>query len=302
MARAETASSSVRRMPTQRGGPARTDGTRTIGSVLERPLARIWRNVCTCVASHCRTTVDEIQPEEGRNEGSTSADHCVREHGCDGWLARGAGRTSGHVHRGAGLARGRQFCVRGGDRGFRRRREQRRRDRDLDRQRRHAPRQRRRHVRARRREAGDRRIAVRDRGRGLQRRRRPGPGHDQLRGKRRQRAARRRRRHLHRGALAHCRRRRLCDRGRRLRRRRRSRPRHRESGRQPPPPCCWATATAPSRPRMRRRPPATVRPPSSTGDFDGDGNADIATANAGDHRSSVLLGNGDGTFTAGAIA
>jgi hypothetical protein len=34
----------------------------------------------------------------------------------------------------------------------------------------------------------------------------------------------------------------------------------------------------------------------AVGDFNGDGNADLATANGGDGSASVLLGNGDGTF------
>ena len=33
------------------------------------------------------------------------------------------------------------------------------------------------------------------------------------------------------------------------------------------------------------------------GDFDGDGNQDLAVANLGDDDVSVLLNNGDGTFT-----
>ena len=37
-----------------------------------------------------------------------------------------------------------------------------------------------------------------------------------------------------------------------------------------------------------------------TGDFNGDGKTDIAVANVNDHTVSILLGNGDGTFTAGA--
>ncbi len=40
--------------------------------------------------------------------------------------------------------------------------------------------------------------------------------------------------------------------------------------------------------------------PSSvvTGDFNGDGRLDIATADQADNTVSVLLGNGDGTFQA----
>ena len=34
------------------------------------------------------------------------------------------------------------------------------------------------------------------------------------------------------------------------------------------------------------------------GDFNRDGNQDLAVANAGSHTVSVLLGNGDGTFQA----
>jgi WD40 repeat protein len=37
----------------------------------------------------------------------------------------------------------------------------------------------------------------------------------------------------------------------------------------------------------------------TTGDFDGDGNVDLAVANSGSNNVSVLLGNGDGTFQVG---
>ena len=35
----------------------------------------------------------------------------------------------------------------------------------------------------------------------------------------------------------------------------------------------------------------------TVGDFDNDGNLDLATANELSHNVSILLGNGDGTFT-----
>src|SRR5208282_6240941 len=38
----------------------------------------------------------------------------------------------------------------------------------------------------------------------------------------------------------------------------------------------------------------------AVGDFNGDGKADIAISESGDHVVTILLGNGDGTFTAGA--
>lgn len=38
----------------------------------------------------------------------------------------------------------------------------------------------------------------------------------------------------------------------------------------------------------------------TTGDFNGDGNLDLAVANAGSNTLTILLGNGDGTFTAAA--
>ena len=58
---------------------------------------------------------------------------------------------------------------------------------------------------------------------------------------------------------------------------------------------CWATATAPSRPRSPTRwgriPVAIV-----AGDFTGDGRTDLAVANQDSNDVSILLGNGDGTF------
>ena len=38
----------------------------------------------------------------------------------------------------------------------------------------------------------------------------------------------------------------------------------------------------------------------AVGDFNGDGQVDIVTANLGDDTATVLLGNGDGTFSSGA--
>ncbi|OGN98058.1 MAG: hypothetical protein A2Z77_03575 [Chloroflexi bacterium RBG_13_51_36] len=48
---------------------------------------------------------------------------------------------------------------------------------------------------------------------------------------------------------------------------------------------------------------AGVRPRSvvAVGDFDGDGNLDLAVANADSTDVSILLGNGDGTFTVPAL-
>ena len=85
----------------------------------------------------------------------------------------------------------------------------------------------------------------------------------------------------------------------RLQRRRPHRPRRRQHDSTPttvPCRCCWATATAPSRPRSPTRwgpiPYALV-----AGDFNGDGRTDLAVANSGSGNDvSVLLGNGDGTF------
>jgi hypothetical protein len=42
------------------------------------------------------------------------------------------------------------------------------------------------------------------------------------------------------------------------------------------------------------------RPPHAFGDFNGDGIPDLAVANAGSSNVTILLGNGDGTFTASA--
>ena len=59
--------------------------------------------------------------------------------------------------------------------------------------------------------------------------------------------------------------------------------------------CCWATATAPSSPRSLTR---WGRTPMRivAGDFNGDGQLDLAVANVDANDVSVLLGNGDGTF------
>ena len=61
--------------------------------------------------------------------------------------------------------------------------------------------------------------------------------------------------------------------------------------------CCWATATAPSRPRCGPRRGLTHWS-LVAGDFNGDGRPDLAVANSGSDDISVLLGNGDGTFQA----
>jgi hypothetical protein len=51
--------------------------------------------------------------------------------------------------------------------------------------------------------------------------------------------------------------------------------------------------SAPASPVRAGAGPSSV----ATGDFNGDGQLDFAVANAGDNTASVLLGNGDGTFT-----
>ena len=61
--------------------------------------------------------------------------------------------------------------------------------------------------------------------------------------------------------------------------------------------CCWAWVTELSRPRLSYV--AGDGPWSvTTGDFNGDGVADLATANNYADNLSVLLGVGDGTFAA----
>jgi hypothetical protein len=52
------------------------------------------------------------------------------------------------------------------------------------------------------------------------------------------------------------------------------------------------------RPALGSPAPAGASPSSvAVGDFNNDGKSDYAIANAGDNTVSVLLGNGDGTFT-----
>ena len=64
-----------------------------------------------------------------------------------------------------------------------------------------------------------------------------------------------------------------------------------------PNPACTGTLLLPGVPE-----PSVGRFPTSVtaGDFNGDGNLDLAVINLGSHNVSVLLGNGDGTFRAAA--
>jgi len=78
----------------------------------------------------------------------------------------------------------------------------------------------------------------------------------------------------------------------------------------PPPPTSWQRwRSRRGHPRLHRHaPPAGVPEPSvgryptsvTAGDFNGDGNLDLAVINLGSYNVSVLLGNGDGTFRAAA--
>ena len=56
-------------------------------------------------------------------------------------------------------------------------------------------------------------------------------------------------------------------------------------------------ATAPSS-KERPIPPAISLARSTSADFNGDGNIDLAVANQRDNTLSILFGNGDGTFQA----
>ena len=123
---------------------------------------------------------------------------------------------------------------------------------------------------------------VRPRGGRLHRRRPHRPGRRQLRLQRRVGAAGQRRRHLPAPGDLRGGERARRDRGGRLHRRRPHRPGRRQLRLATTCRCCWATATAPSRPRSPTRwgtsPDAIV-----AGDFNGDGRTDLAVANYGDN-------------------
>ena len=60
--------------------------------------------------------------------------------------------------------------------------------------------------------------------------------------------------------------------------------------------CCWATATARSSPQVTYAVGIWHQVAIVAGDFNGDGQLDLAVANVDSNDVSVLLGNGDGTF------
>ena len=132
---------------------------------------------------------------------------------------------------------------------------------------------------------------------GRQRRRQARPGHRQLRLRRRVGAAGQRRRHL--PGPRHASRPGAgppLGGGGGRQRRRQARPGHRQHRAPTTCRCCWATATAPSRPqatlRRRDRSLAPWRWRTSTATA----SPTWSSANAGSDDVSVLLGNGDGTF------